>query len=111
MPRSIHLHMAGKREAAMADEPGKHRRRRTGGREREHATARLSFASESIMPSVQRPAVSILEHRVRLLERLIQSALRCGDWDSAARWEEQAAILEHRAGLLRDGRENIFSER
>jgi hypothetical protein len=62
------------------------------------------------MPSVQWPALSVLEQRVRLLERLILSALRRGDWESAARWEEQAALTEHRARLLRDGLESIFSE-
>lgn len=62
------------------------------------------------MPSLQRPAFSILEQRLRLLERLILSALRCGDWESAARWEEQAATAAHRAGLLRDVSESTSSE-
>ena len=94
----------------MADAHGKHRLCRNRGELTEHAIARLSLAGDSIMPSVQRPAVSILERRVRFLERLILSALRCGYWGSAARWEERAAILEHRAGLVRDGLERVFSE-
>jgi hypothetical protein len=80
------------------------------GEETEHEIARLSLAGDLIMPSVQRPGPSIREQRVRLLGRPIPRALRCGDWESAARWEMQAAMTEHRAGLLREGLEGIFSE-
>jgi hypothetical protein len=54
------------------------------------------------------PTLRTLDYRVGVLRKLAQQALRAGDWERAAHFEEQAILTEHRAGLLRQGLMFIF---
>jgi hypothetical protein len=75
-----------------------------------HALLRSLLADTSATAIAGRPSLVALERKLAVLHRMIELALRRGDWETAARLEEQAIVTEHRAALLREGLLAIFGD-